>query len=147
MKKILISLSALAIGVSTGMAAMDDVSFTVNPGTAKAATNTFVMRGFLEGVEISTVAPVTTCTNAVVITYADQTMFSKSTTGDVSNAISAAPMRVMDNYAGADLIYETTAGTTNTVYGKWAVAGTVKVVQTFTGTSNNTFTVKLVYSK
>jgi hypothetical protein len=147
MKRIIAVSSVFLFAAAFCMAEMKDVEFTATPAAGKAVTNTFVMRGYLEGVEISTTAPVTTCTNAVTITYADQTMVSKSTTGDVSKAISVAPLRIMEDYAGTDLIYETTAGTTNKVWGKWACAGEVKVVQQITGTSNNTFTVKLVYSK
>lgn len=138
MKKAIVGIMVLGICAGLVLAGMDDVTFTATDLTpAYAQTNSFVMRGVLERVELTTDGT-TAGTNTVTITSGASTLFNVA----FSNNASYFPRIVPTSTTGASFPVGTN------IVDKAAVAGTLTVVQLASGAhATNTYTVKIVYQK
>jgi hypothetical protein len=145
MKKLAyILLAVAAFGVVSASAEMDNKPFTGTPLGTTAITNSYVLRGTLEGVAIDLTAP---ATNTVTITDEyGQTLFSKS-----SIAADAYYGIVFPQYtyaAAAATFVGGTNDTANVVYGKTAIAGKVTcVILGVNAAVSNACTVTLIYNR
>lgn len=139
MRKGIIALVTVAISCAVVIAGMDDVSFPASDlKPAYTQTNTFVMRGYLERIEMVQASPDSTVSNTVTITDASKTLVSYSFT----NTATIFPRTGIHSTAGAAL-----GNSTNTPYDKIAVAGTVTVKQAGLGPATNDWALKIIYAK
>jgi hypothetical protein len=140
-------LSILAVGLAlAGIAQaqlMDDVEKTYSLITTNSDSDTYVLRGDVEGVWIDVAA---TKTNTILISDAMGTIFGKDVSVDAFY-----PIRVpMYSTAGAALTFVGgTNNTANVVYGKRPMADevTIRAAGAADTTGTNSVTIKLIYRK
>jgi hypothetical protein len=127
-----------ALMAASVFAGMDDRDFSFSQLGAATSTVSYVLRGELEGVHID-VAPVTT--QMITVTTAQQILYSNATV----TADAWLPLRyAMVDSSGTSLI-----NTTNNVYEKAALAGSVSVLVLGKNgaTTTNATTVKVIYKQ
>jgi hypothetical protein len=131
MKKFAI-LVALVAAIFSAKAEMDSVKFTLSAATTNVASQTYVIRGQIEGIYADVAA---NKTQTVAVATVEDTVLSKSLTADEM----FYPRIVGNNDSGAS---------TN-VFASFVSAGdvTVTVTPAANTTGTNTTTVTVIYSK
>ena len=143
MKKILSYAAAILVALTfTAVAAVDNVRVSSSLVTTAASTNTYVVRGVVEGVVVQ--IPATKTGGVSIVTASGYTLFSKS--GLTSATDGLFPIRVPTYSPAASLLVS--ADSTN-VYGQVAVAEAVTftVTPADNTTGTNTFTAELIVNK
>ena len=143
MKKSIIAIAVLAF-VGLTHAEMLEEKFTGTPLGATAKTNSYVIRGDLQGIHIDVTAP---ATNTVTVTDVyGRTLFTKTTI-----AADAYYPILVPAYSPAGVALTFVGGTNNTanvVYTKEALAGKVTcVILGENAAISNACTVTLIYNR
>lgn len=142
MKKLLGILSAIFVCASIAYAAVDNVRASASLVTTAAATNSYVVRGVVEGVNIT--CPATKTCGVSIVTASGLTLYSK--TGITTASDGYTPIR-WPMYSPAGTILSD-SGSTN-VYGTVAIAElvTFTITPADNTTGTNTYTADLIIQK
>ena len=144
MKKFVILVLVAMVGLSA-YAQMDTRDFSASLVTTNVGTQSFTLRGEVEGINVVIPAG-KTCT--VAIATSQQTLFSKADMTAASDGFFAVRIPTHTT-AGVAITAVDNGSNTNSLYGKAAAAGSVTA--TFTPaaatTGTNTYTATVIYKK
>jgi len=149
MNKLITSIAVCLLAVYAASGQMDSLTVTHSLITTNSATDTYVLRGEIEGVYVDVAA---TKTNVILITSEEQTIFSATVSADKYYPI-AAPLygttgsALTESYSIWDNI--TNSVGTNPLYGKIAVAGdvTIRAAGAADTTGTNAVSVTVIWKK
>ena len=149
MKRTILIAAFIAAFAYCGYAEVDDFSRTWSLITTNSDTATQICRGLLEGVEVDGAA---TKTNVILVTYAGQTLYSQTVTGDTNVSIrvpvvGATAAALANTYSVWNGVTNSTG--TNPLYDKFPLAGavTIRAAGAADTTGTNSVTVKVKFSK
>lgn len=150
MKKLLAILAVTGLSLGSARAEMDDVTFTLSSVTNLTDSATYVVRGYVEAVNV--VIPANKTATVSIATASGVTLFSKAMTSATDGYF---PIRYpVYGSTGSLLTYQATAGAaantfTNSVVDRIGIAEAVTATVTpeAATTGTNTYTATLIVKK